>query len=76
MMQRERQWLGEACRYKKVLLTPAGTPVLLSPGAVHRERSRGWGKHRGRRAPLPLPSAPDLPLVSHSERKEVNRDNR
>lgn len=63
--QRERQQLGEACRYKKVPLPPPVTPVLLSP----RVRSGGWWKHRGR-APLLLPSAPDLPSarVAHSEK--------
>ena len=46
--------------------------VLQLPRALYREMSRGWGKHWGRRVLLPLPSAPDLPSISCSERKAIS----
>jgi len=41
--------------------------ILQSPRAPDRETSRGWEKCWGRKLPLPMRSAPDLPLISHSE---------
>ena len=48
--------------------------VLQLPRALYRETSRGWGKHWGRRVSLPLPGAPDLPLIiTHRGKQSVTR---